>query len=487
VKIRFKILLTLLIVSILSITPGLTHAQSEKQSAMGQEMKNAIHPYSQNPWYWVYEGDPVVLIGGSDDDNLFQWTGEKLTSHLDLLASLGGNYVRNTMSDRDSGDVYAFKESEDGQYDLDQWNKEYWNRLEFFLQETSKRDIIVQLTLWDHFDLSEGHPWHPASNVNYSDGVMEDEDDFYGGSVYDDNEILLKYQKRYIDKLLSISLQYGNVLYNINNEGSLRSEWDNYWATYIKEYAAGEGRTIYITSMKFDPSSSVRHAMTYRTLYSYAEISQNNQDSRGGRGPAHYANIMDWRVKLEANPMPMNNVKIYGAGVGRNYSAGTGKEAVARFWRNIFAGCASSRFHRPEGNWGIGLNEHAQTNLKAMAMFLDEFDLFRARPHNDLLHSYVALSEGSMKAYCLADIGNAYAVYFPEGRYTIDLDPWGFVDTVRVKWLDIDDGTWSEEEVRPVIWDGGLDQWGHRAHVRLTTPGNESFVALVKVVKSESR
>ena len=440
-----------------------------------------IRPYSENPWYWEYNGKAVILFGGSDDDNLFQWTGRELTDQLDLLSSLGGNYVRNTMSDRDEGDVYAFEEVREGVYDLDEWNSEYWNRLRFFLEETSKRDIIVQLTLWDHFDLYDRHPW--ASNINIEPDVVEDDDDFYGGSVYQNKEKVLTYQQRYIDKLLSITLQYGNVLYNMNNEGNERAEWDNYWASYITERAEEQGLKIYVTSMKFDPSSSVRHAMTFRDLYSYAEISQNNQDSRGGRGPAHYENIVDWRKKLQGDPMPMNNVKIYGSGVGANYSAGTQKEAIARFWRNIFAGSASSRFHRPEGGWGIGLESAAQTNIKAMDMLLEQFDIFSASPHNDLLSSSVALSDAAMEAYCLADIGDQYAIYFPAGRYTIDLDPWVFVDELRVRWLNIDEGTWSSEELVPVEWEGGLSQWGHRARVRLTTPGNESYVVLLEAVE----
>ena len=117
---RLKTLLPLLVVSVLSIiTARPTHAQSGDPSPAIREVENAIQPYSENPWYWTYEGEPVVLIGGSDDDNLFRWTGEELTAHLDLLAFLGGNYVRNTMSDRDEGDVYAFEEIEEGQYDLD--------------------------------------------------------------------------------------------------------------------------------------------------------------------------------------------------------------------------------------------------------------------------------------------------------------------------------------------------------------------------------
>src|SRR5699024_44460 len=111
--------------------------------------------------------------------------------------------VRNTMSDRDAGNVYAFREIEEGVYDLEQWNSEYWRRLKFFLEETQKRDIVVQLTLWDHFDLSgegwETHPWNPANNVNLEPGDLRGGEDFYGGSVYEDNKKVLTYQKKYID------------------------------------------------------------------------------------------------------------------------------------------------------------------------------------------------------------------------------------------------------------------------------------------------
>ncbi|MDA3880637.1 MAG: DUF6298 domain-containing protein [Prolixibacteraceae bacterium] len=82
------------------------------------------------------------------------------------------------MSDREVGNVYAFDKTNDSSYDLDKWNNEYWNRLIFFLEETSKRDIIVQLTLWDHFDTSasirwDKHPWNPLNNVNMGDNTWQ--------------------------------------------------------------------------------------------------------------------------------------------------------------------------------------------------------------------------------------------------------------------------------------------------------------------------
>jgi len=64
------------------------------------------------------------------------------------LVAAGGNYVRNTMSGRDEGNVWPFLEREDGLYDLEQWNPEYWRRFSTFLEETAQRDIVVQIEVW---------------------------------------------------------------------------------------------------------------------------------------------------------------------------------------------------------------------------------------------------------------------------------------------------------------------------------------------------
>jgi len=90
---------------------------------------NRIKPWSENNWYWQFKCEPVLLLGASSDDNLFQWPAEKLIPHLDSMKSVGANYVRNTMSDRkDRGfELYPFLKLDNGKYDLQQWNDDYWN------------------------------------------------------------------------------------------------------------------------------------------------------------------------------------------------------------------------------------------------------------------------------------------------------------------------------------------------------------------------
>jgi len=48
-----------------------------------------IRPWTEDARYWQYRGAPVLLVGGSREDNLFQIPD--LQEQLDLLASVGGN------------------------------------------------------------------------------------------------------------------------------------------------------------------------------------------------------------------------------------------------------------------------------------------------------------------------------------------------------------------------------------------------------------
>ena len=196
--------------------------------------KDRIRPYSENSMYWQYKGKPILLLGGSKNDNLFQIPD--LKEHLDLLASVGGNYVRNTMSDRkDKGfEVYPFKRLPNGKYDLNQWNDEYWNRFENLLKWTGQHDIIVQIEVWDRFDYTDHesfktwsqNPYNPANNINYTcaeSGLLaeypkhhpsKDEQPFFHTIPrMDDNAVVRQFQETFVNKMLSYSLPCGNVLY----------------------------------------------------------------------------------------------------------------------------------------------------------------------------------------------------------------------------------------------------------------------------------
>jgi hypothetical protein len=410
----------------------------------------------------------VLLLGGSREDNLFNHP-EGLAEHLDTLVACGGNYIRNTMSSRNPGNPWAFKRLDSGQYDLNQWNDEYWTRLENLLRLCRERDIIVQIEVWDPWDYFkteaplgygpdnvgwESCPFNPALNINYTaaESGLAEKIDYYSTNKPTNHlffhtppalknlPLVRKYQEAFVDKLLSISLAYPNVLYCMNNEIGEPPEWGQYWAKFIRARAEKAGQRVFLTDMRrnsnfqSDEQVSLLHD---RQHYDFFEISQNNANN----DQRHYDHILHIRSQVAANPIPINNVKIYGGDIGRWTTSV--EEGTRRFWRNVFGGCASSRFHRPGPShhfFAIGLSELAQSHIRSMRMLTDGMNVFVCEPRNELLSE-----RAENEAYCLAQPGKQYAVYFPDGGQ-VKLDVSAARGTLEVRWLDIARSTWQKSQ-----------------------------------------
>jgi hypothetical protein len=415
---------------------------------------NALRPDAQNPRYWSYQGDPVLLVGGSKEDNLFQIPD--LEAHLDQLVAVGGNYVRNTMSARDDGNVWAFHQQDDGRYDLSRLSDTYYQRLEELLQLAYERDVIVQIELWDRFDFARepwlSNPFRPANNINYTteeSGLANqyqqhpnsNQNPFFRSvPEQDNNQRLLQYQRARVDRILDLTLAYPNVLYVMDNETSANADWGAYWARFIKDRAAAAGVPVHVTEM-WDAwdirDEQHRRTLDHPTLYDFADISQNNHNT----DQTHWDNLQwVWRY-TESRPWVLNNVKIYGADSG---PYGTTRDATERFWRNIMGGGASVRFHRP--TIGLGLDSTAQAHIRSARQFTARYDLFAAQPGDvaDMLSD-----RSADEAYVSHVDDQQYAVYFTDGG-SVQLHralPSGEADrpsTYRLHWLDIGSSRWQE-------------------------------------------
>ena len=443
--------------------------------------EDRIQPYAKNPFYWQYSGKPVLLIGGSVEDNLFQIPN--LKAHLDLLASVGGNYVRCTMSSRDEGDMWPFERDPDtGLYDLNKPGEAHWARFERFLELTAEREIFAQFEMWDRFDFTrdfwQGNPYNPKNNINYTaeeSGLKEDihthpgrkESAFFRSvPALENNEIVLKYQQVQVDKMLSISLRYGHVLYCMDNETSESPEWGKYWSEYIVQKATEAGAGVETTEMWDDHDLlGKEHANTldHPETYSFIDISQNNHQV----GKVHWDRPQAIRQKIidSGRIRPMNSVKIYGANTGRY---GTTRDAQERLWRNILGGLASSRFHRPPA--GLGLSQIVQAHLRSMRMVMGEIDIFTCEPHLDLL------GERSVnEAYCSANPGVEYVVFFADGgNVLLDVSA-AEGKALTVRWMNIRKSQWTGK-AEPIQAETGK--------VHLITPTEEGYwVAVVKATR----
>jgi hypothetical protein len=411
--------------------------------------------WRENSFYWARNGQPVLLLGGSDEDNLFN--DPRLWDNLDLLQRCGGNYVRCTMSSRDEGNVWAYAKAS-GQYDLRRFSPEYWSRFERFLKLTHERDIVVQIEFWATFDFYRRewlrNPLNPAINVNYtgdspstkgSTQLLREWDHhpfrkvqpfFDSPPALNDDQVLLRYQQAFVRQVLDLALPYDHVLYCLDNETCASPEWAWYWAGFILSEADRRVKRIHLTEMWDDwDLRQPQHRATYGRpdLFSFVDISQNNWQV----GQTHMDRIL-WMRRLllasKAGPRPMNNVKVY----GRPLPGVPAEPALSldRYWQNIFGGCASTRFHRPDS--GLGLSDLAQQMIRGARVYTDAFDIFRCSPRTDLLSE-----RAENEAYCLADPGHCYAVYFPAGG-EVGLDT--TAGPYRLRWFDLETVTFGAAE-----------------------------------------
>jgi len=461
------------------------------------EHSNRIQPLPENPRYWQYKGEPVLLLGGSDQDNPFNHPSlppNGLESHLDLLVSVGGNYIRNTMTSRDlkTDDIEFFRDrnyypfyrdSETDLFDLDRFKDTYWERFQYFLDMARERDIIVQIEIWDRVDFGRDHtdypahgwsaqPYNPRNNINYTaseSGLPEIVDTHPGQRenpffrttpAQEDNPLVLGYQEKFVDKLLSITLEYPNVLYSISNETNESENWSGYWAEFILQRAEESGVDAYVTEMwdAHDLTDPMHlHTFDHPELYGFVDVSQNNHQE----GETHWDNMQVARELVSNPPRPVNNVKVYG---GRRHGGGV-EEGMAKFWRNIIGGMASARFHRPgmeRDYYGAGLGPLAQVHLRSARMFTDAFDIFSVEPQMELLNN-----REDNEAYLAAEQGEQYAIYFPDGG-SVEMDMSQVEGTFSLRWMNILESDWSE-------W----SEIEAGSHVQITTPGEGPWAAIL--------
>jgi len=445
-------------------------------SWLSAEDKNTdqIQPYAKNPRYWQYEGKPVMLLGGNKWDAPFFVQDQK--SVYDDLQAAGGNYLRYILKQRqgDSGQVtklvriFPFRKLSHGKYDLNQWSDDYWNRFSSGLRMCQDREIIVQITLWDRFDFYreqwEISPWNPRNNVNYTgseSGLASSYPTHPGRDTnpfmktvptIQNNTVVLDFQKKLIGKMISIALNHNNVLYNMANEGNPgQQKWDQWWCDFIKREASAAGKTIYTTTM-FD-RQSWGPVVNDPSTYTYVEGSKVGSRWTE-RGQTQYDVAVGLISSTNARQVrPVNAVKIRTQKIE--------KHAQERLWRPLMAGFAALSHHRTtDGTYtaggsdsfddnharntylhgGLGLDQDAKNDVKAMRAFTDVVVPWQTSPRQDLL-----TNRASDEAYLRAKVGEVYGLYFVDTG-SVGLKLSGVSGTFRLRWIDIAKGGYTGAE-----------------------------------------
>ena len=412
--------------------------------------ERGIQPYAENPYYWEFDGKPVVLIGASGNDNLFQ--NQDVAHELNIMHSIGANYTRCTLSSRDIGDDLPYWRT-GLRYNLNKFNPDYWKKLDEFLKLTAERKIVVQLEIWDFKDFesswTKNNPWNPALNnvltqentrlkaESYGDPAASVHDFFLSVPKLNNDSILLAYQKMFVDQVLSISLNYQHVLYCISNQmyPQYSPEWSFFWATYVKEKGKTAGKNVQVCEM-FLGKEFRNKKNELSEVYSFFDISQ----VAGLLGKKHWDFLQNTRQFIAENPFPINHVKIYGGQLGE-WTDGP-NHGVHRFWRDLIGGVASVNFHHePEG---LGISERAKLQVKSAQMLVSEFDFFSSVP--DVNSEIIRLTD-KVEAYLTSNAKNDLCVYFPDGG-EVQLNLLKFNGNYQVKWLNIEGANWySKSEI----------------------------------------
>jgi hypothetical protein len=149
--------------------------------------------------------------------------------------------------------------------------------------------------------------------------------------------------------MLSYSLKHDHVLYCMDNETNGEEEWGRYWAKYIKDKRAKKpGRAVYVTEMWDDWDLKAERHRRRSTIPSCTTSSTSRRTTTtrakalGERAVgAEYLAAAAAHQHGEDLRRRRQQVRTHGSGRHR------------AFWRHMFAGFASARFHRPDSGLGL--------------------------------------------------------------------------------------------------------------------------------------
>ncbi|OWK35068.1 hypothetical protein [Fimbriiglobus ruber] len=404
----------------------------------------SLHP--DNPRYFLFRGQPTVLVTSAEhygsvlntDFNYTKYLDELHVHRLNMTRIFSGVYVedsksfgitRNTLAPLEGKYACPWARSDTTGYagggkkfDLTKWDLAYFARLKDFLAKAGERGIVVELTLFCPFyddSMWRLSPMNAANNVNGVGAVHRE-------AVYDreKNGGLQAPHEALVRKLVTELRDFDNLYFEICNEpyfGGVTEDWQRRVADVIVEAEKPLARKHLVSqniangSQKIanpHPAVSIfnfHYATPPNTIGMNAELKKAfGDDETGfkGTGDAHYR-MEGWEFLLA------------GGGVYNNLDY------------SFVAGHEDGSFQYPPKTPGGG-NRAFRGQMAVLKDFLTGFDFVKMSPNNKVILSALP-PKGHARV--LAESGKQYAVYLhggPEVTLVLDLPPGRY----QAEWVD---------------------------------------------------
>jgi len=313
-------------------------------------------------------------------------------------------------------------------FDLTRWDVAYFKRLKDFVEQASRRGVVVEMNLFcPMYEESQWRlsPQNAANNINSIGTVART-------NVYtlDRSGGLLAVHEVLTRKIVTELNAFDNVYYEICNEpyfGGVTMEWQHRIADVIVETEKSLPNKHLISQNIANGSQKITkpHPAVSIFNFHYASppkaITENYALNKAiGDNETGFKGTNDSHYRMEAWEFILNGGALYN---NLDYS--------------FVAGHERGDFVYPAKQPGGG-NPEFRWQLTVLRDFINGFEFIRLKPDKNFIGAGVP---ANMHAYALAESGRQYAAYFcsssntaPQSLSLTLLMPAG---DYRVEWLDV--------------------------------------------------
>ncbi len=473
----------------LSVTVGLLLASSIEAAP--------VRVWPANPHYLERDGRPIVLVTSDHHYGAVIDADFDYVRFLDTLAASGMNLTRiypgamfeptdkyvagNPLGPRPGRQLLPWARSsqpgahpglaEPGraslEYDLDRWNPEDFARLRDFVEQASRRGIVVEVAFFNGM-YADAWPLMPLHHRNNLQGVGRYEAEECGLFTTRDprNEDVLRYQKAYVARIAAELNGFDDVIFDLCDEPLLYGKPDGSIGTHPEAAVVPWLLALKEAFVETERPLPKKHLLGQTVQSLSPDLSA---EPWCDWLPTEYVRAASLALERDyAARKPIVNVEsdYFGHGLVKPYDV---EEVRIEGWWFLLGGGAgvislNGEFHRGQERGGAATRERILPQRRRLGEFVSRLDLARMTRFEGVS----GLSAGA-RASALADPGRQYAVYLFHAR---DDGEWGahfvatpgrFRDTLTlrsvpegryaVRWTDPASG--RERGQRQISWGGG--------------------------------